>query len=241
MEEVGETMHQENLKAEKRKKEIAALMEAEKDAFLKARRFWKEKRREVLKQEHDEILRIIAKREALQKREAEGKADTQAAKDAMLEKMMSKLMEEEHKRIEREEISRELYLVEKERKLAGEAIKLAMKKKRTARQQLEEMAKTQRAVAERKAKENAIDAAFAKYLADERKKQEEKEGQKEQARREKVVQYGNELREAIEQNKTQRSKDAGKIRREIDINETKCHSESNLEAVKFQQAKNNVL
>lgn len=57
----------------------------------------------------------------------------------MLEKMMSKLMEEEHKRIEREEISRELYLVEKERKLADEAIKLAMKKKRTARQQLEEM------------------------------------------------------------------------------------------------------
>lgn len=57
----------------------------------------------------------------------------------MLEKMMSKLMEEEHKRIEREEISRELYLVEKERKLAAEAIKLAMKKKRTARQQLEEM------------------------------------------------------------------------------------------------------
>lgn len=57
----------------------------------------------------------------------------------MLEKMMSKLMEEEHKRIEREEISRELYLVEKERKLADEAIKLAMKKKHTARQQLEEM------------------------------------------------------------------------------------------------------
>lgn len=57
----------------------------------------------------------------------------------MLEKMMSKLMEEEHKRIEREEISRELYLVEKERKLADEAIKLAMQKKRTARQQLEEM------------------------------------------------------------------------------------------------------
>lgn len=57
----------------------------------------------------------------------------------MLEKMMSKLMEEEHKRIEREEISRELYLVKKERKLADEAIKLAMQKKRTARQQLEEM------------------------------------------------------------------------------------------------------
>lgn len=54
-----------------------------------------------------------------------------------------------------------------------------------------------------------------------------------------VVQYGNELREAIEKNKMQRSKDAEK--RETNINETKCHSESTLEAVKFQQAKNNVL
>lgn len=56
-----------------------------------------------------------------------------------------------------------------------------------------------------------------------------------------VVQYGNELREAIEQNKMQRSKDAGKIKRETNINETKRHSESHSEAVKFQQAKNNVL
>ncbi|KAK1125082.1 hypothetical protein K0M31_006420 [Melipona bicolor] len=73
MEEVGETLHEENSEAEKRKRETATLLQAERDAFLKARQFWKEKRREVLKQEHDEIARIIAKREALQKREAEGK------------------------------------------------------------------------------------------------------------------------------------------------------------------------
>ena len=41
------------------------------------------------------------------------------------------------------------------------------------------------AVAERKAKERAIDAAFTKYLADEQKKQEEKERLKERTRREK--------------------------------------------------------
>lgn len=39
-------------------------------------------------------------------------------------------------------------------------------------------------MAERKAKEYAIDAAFTKYLADEQKKQEEKERLKEQTRRE---------------------------------------------------------
>lgn len=40
-------------------------------------------------------------------------------------------------------------------------------------------------MAERKAKECAIDAAFTKYLADEQKKQEEKERLKERTRREK--------------------------------------------------------
>lgn len=73
MEEVGDTLHEENLKAEKRKTGIATLLQAERDAFLKARQFWKEKRREVLRQEHDETARIIAKKEALEKRETEGK------------------------------------------------------------------------------------------------------------------------------------------------------------------------
>lgn len=42
-------------------------------------------------------------------------------------------------------------------------------------------------MAERKAKEYAIDAAFTKYLADEQKKQEEKERLKERTRREKSI------------------------------------------------------
>ncbi|KAF3421731.1 hypothetical protein E2986_08767 [Frieseomelitta varia] len=239
MEEVGVTLHEENSEAEKRKTGIAALLQAERDAFLKARQFWKEKRREILRQEHDETARIIAKREALQKREAEGKIDTQATKDSMLEKMMSKLMEEERKRVEREEICRELYLAEKEHERASEAIKEASRKKHTARELLQEMARTRIAVAERKAKECAIDAAFTKYLADEQKKQEEKERLKERTRREKVAQYGNELREIIEQNKMRRSKETN-----IDDDEKckiKCHSESALEKLKSQVVKDMVL
>lgn len=73
MEEVGEVMHKENVEMEKRKQATIGLLQAERNAFLKARKFWKEKRREVLKQEYDEIARIVAKREALQKCEAEGK------------------------------------------------------------------------------------------------------------------------------------------------------------------------
>lgn len=42
-------------------------------------------------------------------------------------------------------------------------------------------------MAERKAKEIAIDVAFANYLIEERKKQEAKEREKEQMRREKGV------------------------------------------------------
>ncbi|KAK1125083.1 hypothetical protein K0M31_006421 [Melipona bicolor] len=59
----------------------------------------------------------------------------------MLERMMSKLMEEEHKRVKREEICRELYLAEKEHERADEEIKEALEKKRTARELLQEMVK----------------------------------------------------------------------------------------------------
>lgn len=75
LEEVGEAMLKEDLQAEERKRETATLLQAERTAFLKAREFWKEKRREVLKQEHDEISRTIAKKEAQQRREAEGKVE----------------------------------------------------------------------------------------------------------------------------------------------------------------------
>ena len=54
---------------------------------------------------------------------------------------MSKLMEEERKRVEREEICRKLYLAEKEHERASEAIKEASRKKHTARELLQEMVK----------------------------------------------------------------------------------------------------
>lgn len=54
---------------------------------------------------------------------------------------MSKLMEEERKRVEREELCRELYLAEKEHERASEAMKEALEKKRTARELLQEMVK----------------------------------------------------------------------------------------------------
>ncbi|XP_076758709.1 uncharacterized protein LOC143428023 [Xylocopa sonorina] len=221
---MGETMRREDLEAEKRKRETVALLQAEREAFLKAREFWKEKRREVLKQEHDEITRIILKREALEKREAEGMSDTRAAKDKILEKLMNKLTEEERKRREREELCRELYLAEKENELSKETIKMAMEKKRISKELLKDMARNQRAMAERKAKENAIDAAFAKYLADEQRKQQEKERQKEETRRERVLQYGSELREIITKNRMQRLKNA----------KMKCFSESTLDTMKAQ-------
>lgn len=90
-------------------------------------------------------------------------------------------------------------------------------------------------MAERKAKEIAIDVAFANYLIEERKKQEAKEREKEQMRREKgvilrnifyrihkrfsnasyfiinifplVLRYGNDLRKMIEETKIQRTKE----------------------------------
>nr|XP_034179529.1 vicilin-like seed storage protein At2g18540 [Osmia lignaria] len=255
LEEVGEAMLKEDLQAEKQKRETATMLQAERTAFLKAREFWKEKRREILKQEHDEISRTIAKKEAQQKREAEGKTNIRTTKEAMVEKLSEKLMEEERKKMEREEICRELYLAEKEAELAREAMKLATNKKRTAKELLQDMAKHQKAVAEKKAKESEIDAAFAKYLAEERRNQNEKKRQEEQARREKNIQYGNELREAITRNRLQRLRDAAQNdgneddRKEKNKNmfmwnnndedrKIKCHSESVLETLKSQGQKN---
>ncbi|CAL7938364.1 unnamed protein product [Xylocopa violacea] len=244
MEGVGEVMYREDLEAEKRKKETAALLQAEREAFLKAREFWKEKRKEVLKQEHDEISRIIVKREALEKREAEGMSDTRAAKDEILEKLMNKLTEEERKRREREELCRELYLAEKENELSKETIKLAMEKKRIAKELLRDMARNQRAMAEKKAKENAIDTAFAKYLADEQRKQEEKERQKEEMRREKAFQYATELREIITKNRMQQLKNVTEMQSDVNMTDQKhkmkCYSESTLDTMKAQQTENNL-
>ncbi|XP_076302848.1 uncharacterized protein LOC143221252 [Lasioglossum baleicum] len=244
LEEAGETLQREDQETEKRKKEIAALLQAERDAFLKARQFWKGKRREVLKQEHEEISRIIAKKEALQKKEAEEKVDTRAARDAVLEQMMNKLIEEKRKKIEREEICRELYVAERDRESWKEGAKLALRKKLNARELLREMARSQKIVAERKAKEDAIDAAFARYMANERKKEEENERLKEQARREKVVQYRNDLREMMEQNKIQRARNDGETRFESCTSRTekrnvKSYSESTLVAMRSQNGKSN--
>lgn len=73
LEEVGEALREEELEAEKLKKDKALLLQAERDAFLKARQIWKDKRREVLKREHDESARIINQKETQQKKEVEQK------------------------------------------------------------------------------------------------------------------------------------------------------------------------
>ncbi|XP_076229250.1 uncharacterized protein LOC116431483 [Nomia melanderi] len=184
LEEVGETLREEELEAEKLKRDKALLLQAERDAFLKARQIWKDKRREVLKREHDEIARIINQKETRQKEEVQQKTDIQSGKDAMAEEVGKQIQEAESRKMERERICRELYLAEKENELANEVMRLALKKKRTARDLLEDMARHQKAAAERKAKDDAIDAAFARYLAEEHRKMEAEATEKEQRRRE---------------------------------------------------------
>lgn len=163
LEEVGETLRKEDLETKKRAKDTALLLQTEREAFLKARQMWKDKRREVLRQEYDEVSQLIANKEALLREEAEKKVgkelihrdrtsartsdsflfqtDIRAAKDALVETIGNKIKAEEHKRREHEEICRELYLAENEDKLANEAAELASKKKRTAKELLQDMVK----------------------------------------------------------------------------------------------------
>ncbi|XP_078032780.1 uncharacterized protein LOC144467735 [Augochlora pura] len=245
LEETGETLRREDLEAEKMKKEKVALLQAEKDAFLKARQIWKNKRREVLKQEHDEIQKIINKKEILHKREAEQKTDTQAGKEEMAQKVGKQIQDAEFKRLERETICRDLYLAEKENKLANEVIRLALQKKHTAKELMQDMVRQRRFAAEKKAKDDAVDAAFARYLAEERKKLETAEKEKEEKRREEVMRYGNELRETIARNRVQFEQETARRRVRVvaarqdfkgkrgdgeicALTKVKCHSDSGL-------------
>ncbi|XP_076295171.1 uncharacterized protein LOC143216203 [Lasioglossum baleicum] len=201
MEEAGETLHQEEVEAEKQKMEKAALQQAERDAFLKARQIWKSKRKEVLKKEHDEIEKIIAEKETLQKKEAEQKTDTQSGKEAMAQKVGKQILDAEFKKLERERICRDLFLAERDSELANEVIRLALEKKRMAKELMQDMVRSRVIAAERKAKDDAIDAAFARYLVEERRKLEIEERKKEEKRREEILKYGNELRETITKNR----------------------------------------
>ncbi|XP_053975608.1 trichohyalin-like [Hylaeus volcanicus] len=206
-EDIEKALRVEDLEAEKRKKDTAFLLQFEREAFSKARQIWKNKRREILRREYDDILRMVAKKEVLQKSEFEQKTDTDAKKDAVIKTLAINIKNEEYRKFEREEIYHELYLAEKEDDFSNEALKLTMKKKQTAKQLLQDMARHQKAAAERKAKEDAIDAAFGRYLAEERRKLEEKEKRREQVRREKSMRYGNELREIIRKNRIRHSQD----------------------------------
>lgn len=59
----------------------------------------------------------------------------------MTEKVGNQIQDAESRKVERERICRELYLAEKENELANEVMRLALKKKRTATELLEDMVK----------------------------------------------------------------------------------------------------
>lgn len=59
----------------------------------------------------------------------------------MIEKLSNKIIEEERKKMEREEICRELYIVQQENEIAHDEMRRALKKTRTARELLQDMVK----------------------------------------------------------------------------------------------------
>ncbi|KZC05933.1 hypothetical protein WN55_06108 [Dufourea novaeangliae] len=259
LEEVGEALRKEEVEAERQKKEKVLMLQVERDAFLKARQIWKDKRKNLLKREYEEIVKIVAKKEALQKEESEQKTDTRMWKDAMAENVGKKIQAEAFKKTERERICHELYLAEKENELADEVIRAALRKQRASRELLQDMARHEKAAAERQAKDDAIDAAFIRYLVEQRRKMEEADRKKEQERREKMEQFGNELKETITRNSMQHSEELAHRRFRADDEEVgqngvpgveklsdskncakikiKCHSESVLDDWKSPQPK----
>lgn len=60
----------------------------------------------------------------------------------MAEKVGKQIQDAESRKMEREKICRELYLAEKENEMANEVLRLALKKKRTAKELLADMVKS---------------------------------------------------------------------------------------------------
>ncbi|XP_023290270.1 stress response protein NST1-like [Orussus abietinus] len=111
--------------------------------------------------------------------------------------MARKMVQEEDGRREREDTVKELCEQKMKSELEGR-IKSEQSKKRLLRTELlEEMASQKRVVAEFRKKEAEMDAAFARNNDEQTRIDREKDRREAEARRERGIQYGQELRAAI--------------------------------------------
>ncbi|XP_036149685.1 uncharacterized protein LOC105833724 isoform X2 [Monomorium pharaonis] len=115
-------------------------------------------------------------------------------KKAAIEKAAKKLLANVYKEKKKHEISDELYFGNQGNKWIKESVRPVLKKQC-------DITNMARQKAERKARDEAVDTAFARYLAEERKKELEKQREYNNTRHAKKIQYGQDLKEIITNNR----------------------------------------
>ncbi|XP_071559874.1 uncharacterized protein [Temnothorax nylanderi] len=196
MERAIRKTQEEDAKMRKRKENDAILLRAEMAASLAAKKAWERKYKEALKDEDERIARIIAEKEARQEKELDVKTELRAARETAIDNLARELLTNVHKERKKQEIDDELYREEQRNKWTKQSVKPISRKQ--CAESFQEIAKQK---VKRKARDEATDAAFARYLAEERKKEIERQREDNNARHARKIQYGEELKEAITNNR----------------------------------------
>ncbi|XP_046818075.1 meiosis-specific nuclear structural protein 1-like [Vespa crabro] len=203
IEQMIDVIHEEDIRAEERKKEIQTCLQAEKEATFEARKVWKDIQKAAINEENKKIAEIIVEKEVEHKRQMEKKKDISAMREATTEKIARKMLDDEIKMKEKEAICNELYLEKKKTKEAEESLRLALEKRLRAKKILDEMVQYRIAATEKKMKEQYMEINFTHNLYEKQLKLDEETKQKLEEKRRKNNQYGEDLRKIIINNKVE--------------------------------------
>ncbi|XP_015521855.2 meiosis-specific nuclear structural protein 1-like [Neodiprion lecontei] len=194
VEQISEVLRNEDVDTASEKKEKTARIQAEREAFFRAMKTWKSKEREALLDEFSRQAKIIAKKEAEEKNRAVVKAGKSDVREEIMERAARRMLDDETRRNEKEDIVNELFDEEWNSKVAMELKDAAARKEAVKRELLADMERQKVLVSESRAKSLAVDAAFGKYLVEQSEAADKKESEKSDERRRRGLQYGRDLK-----------------------------------------------
>ncbi|XP_046611611.1 meiosis-specific nuclear structural protein 1-like [Neodiprion virginianus] len=183
VEQISEVLRNEDVDTASEKKEKTARIQAEREAFFRAMKTWKSKEREALLDEFSRQAKIIAKKEAEEKNRAVVKAGKSDVREEIMERTARRMLDDETRRNEKEDIVNELFDEEWNSKVAMELKDAAARKEAVKRELLADMERQKVLVSESRAKSLAVDAAFGKYLVEQSEAADKKESEKSDERR----------------------------------------------------------
>ncbi|KAI4483297.1 hypothetical protein M0804_008352 [Polistes exclamans] len=215
IEQTMEVINDEDIRKEERRKEIQTCLQAERKAFFEARQCWKEIQKITIEEENKKIAKAIVEKELEYKKQMKKKSDIDAVKEMTIETIARKMLDEEIKMKEREDICNELYLENKKVEEANESLRLASEKRQQAKELFDDMVRSKIVNTEKKMEERATEMAFTRYLYEEQLKLDEKDKQKLEQKRRKNKQYGEDLKNIIMNNKIQYAVDLLKKQKDV--------------------------